>query len=659
MLAYTDAAGATGTSPQVNNLNLTAVVSGSTYLGNRFSGRWSITGGAADSANNYEAVFLPAGTTGSINITVTAANIAGDGVPNSGDGTDQDFALVCYNCTQTPDFSLVATPATQSICAPTNATINVAIGSLNGFTNPVTLAVSGNPAGTTTGFSVNPVTPPGNSTLIIGNTGAAAAGSYTIVVSGTAAGPLAHQQNVTLNLFTAIPGAPALTAPANGSTGVTVLPTFTWSAVPQAVSYDIQIATDPAFGNIVASATGLSGTNYTPAAPLSPVTAYYWHVRANNICGTSVYSPQAVFMTSNIATASFCRSPNLAIPDNSTTGVTDSQAVATAATLSDLNVSVRATHTWVGDLIFTVTNAGTATSVTVVDRPGVPASSLGCSENHVNATLDDGASLPVETQCATSAGVAPPPYAINGSFTPNNALSVFNGQALNATWQLNVSDRAALDTGTLTEWCLIATYGSPFSADFSDLASSYGVAWHTGTGALHLGPLWTADTAFGAGNDDASDDGVSFIGSFTPGQNTTVRVNVQGAPANGRWLRVWFDWNKDNVFDTGERVFDGAAVGGNNDLTVAVPAGLTTAVNLRVRLYDSAAAPALLALDNGSHGAATGGEIEDGASPPINPTAVSLRSLGSAGGLSSTLPLVGASCAMLAAGWVAWRRRRA
>ena len=154
-LAYTDAAGAVGTSPQVNNLNLTAVVNGTTYLGNWFSGRWSTTGGTADAANNYEAVYLPAGTTGPVAITVTGANIAGNGVPNVGDGTDQDFALVCYNCLQTPDYSLVTTPAVQNVCAPTNATFNVAIGSLNGYTDPVTLAAGGNPAGTTTGFSIN------------------------------------------------------------------------------------------------------------------------------------------------------------------------------------------------------------------------------------------------------------------------------------------------------------------------------------------------------------------------------------------------------------------------------------------------------------------------------------------------------------------------
>ncbi|WP_295392861.1 S8 family serine peptidase [uncultured Thiodictyon sp.] len=104
VMSYTDAPGAIGTSPQVNNLNLTVVVNGVTYLGNHFAGRWSTTGGTADNANNAEAIFLPATTTGAIAIaiTVTAANIAGDGVPNNATPLDQDFALVCYNCKGKP-----------------------------------------------------------------------------------------------------------------------------------------------------------------------------------------------------------------------------------------------------------------------------------------------------------------------------------------------------------------------------------------------------------------------------------------------------------------------------------------------------------------------------------------------------------------------------
>ncbi|MCS6843471.1 MAG: S8 family serine peptidase, partial [Caldilineales bacterium] len=256
VLAYTDAPGNTGTSPQVNNLNLTAVVNGVTYLGNRFSGRWSVSGGTADNANNYEAIFLPAGTSGPVQITVTAFNIAGNGVPNVGDGTDQDFALVCYNCIATPDFTVAVTPTSQAICAPADAVYTVNLTSLNGFADPVTLSASGHPAGTTAGFSPNPVIPTGSSTLTIGNTGAAAAGNYTVNVIGTS-GSLTRQTTASLSLFTAAPAAPALVSPADGSVGVAMAPTLSWSAAAQAATYQLQVATDPGFANVVINQSGL------------------------------------------------------------------------------------------------------------------------------------------------------------------------------------------------------------------------------------------------------------------------------------------------------------------------------------------------------------------------------------------------------------------
>ena len=52
---------------------------------------------AEDTQNNVESVFLPAGTSGPVTVTVTATNVNSDGVPNNGIALDQDFALVAYN----------------------------------------------------------------------------------------------------------------------------------------------------------------------------------------------------------------------------------------------------------------------------------------------------------------------------------------------------------------------------------------------------------------------------------------------------------------------------------------------------------------------------------------------------------------------------------
>jgi len=109
-LVWTDAPGAIVGAPWVNDLDLTVTIGGSTYRGNVFSGATSITGGAADTRNNAEHVFLPAGTSGVFTVTITASNIAGEGVPGNADVTDQDFALVVYNATPRPTISALPSP---------------------------------------------------------------------------------------------------------------------------------------------------------------------------------------------------------------------------------------------------------------------------------------------------------------------------------------------------------------------------------------------------------------------------------------------------------------------------------------------------------------------------------------------------------------------
>ena len=299
VMTYTDAPGNTGSSPQVNNLDLAVTLGGNTYLGNRFSGQWSTPGGPADSANNYEAVFLPAGTSGPMNITITAANIAGDGIPNSGDGTDQDFALVCYNCAQDPGFTLTATPSSMELCAPDEATFAIDVGSILGFVSPATLSVSGTPAGTSAGFAPNPVTPPGTSTLTVGNTGAAAPGNYTLTLTGTATGGAPQSADIGLHLFASAPAGVALTSPAANATDVVLAPAFAWAAAAQASSYTIEVSGSSSFDSLITSASGLTSPAWIAGTTLSPNTTYYWRVRAENTCGSGTWSSTFSFTTGN------------------------------------------------------------------------------------------------------------------------------------------------------------------------------------------------------------------------------------------------------------------------------------------------------------------------------------------------------------------------
>lgn len=121
--------------------------------------------------------------------------------------------------------------------------------------------------------------------------------------------------------------------------------------------------------------------------------------------------------------------------------------VGSNVTIADVNVSVDMPHAWVGDLIFSVSNG--SSSATIIDQPGAPASTYGCSGDDILATLDDEAVQPVENQCAGSVPT------INGTFSPNNPLSVFDGQNSSGNWTLTVQDTyTGADDGTLNGWSI-------------------------------------------------------------------------------------------------------------------------------------------------------------------------------------------------------------
>lgn len=97
-LAWSDAPGAPGANPAlVNDLDLALVENGETrWLGNVFSNGWSRSGGVANRLEVLENVFIEA-PAASYTLSITAANLPGDGIPGAGDTTDQDFALVIAN----------------------------------------------------------------------------------------------------------------------------------------------------------------------------------------------------------------------------------------------------------------------------------------------------------------------------------------------------------------------------------------------------------------------------------------------------------------------------------------------------------------------------------------------------------------------------------
>ncbi len=351
-------------------------------------------------------------------------------------------------------FSLTPTPAAVSVCAATDPDpqFSIEVAAVGGWVGSVDLSASGLPPGTSAAFSVDNAPVDFTSVLTIQDVDLSSSGSYAITVNGLGDDVDATQRStqVTLDLAIAAPDVPTLLAPADGAIDQAVVPTLSWNAANEAAEYVVEVATDAGFTTIVYSAT-VAGTSHAVASPLAGGTEHFWRVRAANGCGDSANSAVRSFTTIE----QFCAFPALAIPDNTPAGVNSDLVIGASLTLDDLNVDAIIDHTWVGDLTVTLTHVDTGTSAIIIQRPGNPATTFGCSGDDIDVTLDDAAASPVETQCAAGTPT------INGTFSPNNPLAVFNGESFTGTWRLNVSDAVGSDTGTLQAWCLVPTLAAP------------------------------------------------------------------------------------------------------------------------------------------------------------------------------------------------------
>jgi hypothetical protein len=163
------------------------------------------------------------------------------------------------------------------------------------------------------------------------------------------------------------------------------------------------------------------------------------------------YSDSVIFkggMESVRGAVGSCSSPNLSIPDNNATGVTN-DLVLTGATgnVKDLNVSVRINHTFVSDLRLTLTHVQSGKSVPLY----APAPSASCDSDNLDVEFDDQARDGfARDQC--SAGNP----GIDGRLLPNDWLTIMQGVIRGGTWRLKVADVGPGDTGTLVSWCVDA-----------------------------------------------------------------------------------------------------------------------------------------------------------------------------------------------------------
>ena len=198
---------------------------------------------------------------------------------------------------QAAEFAMVFANSSMDVCVPNNAVYNFTYNTFLGYTGATTFTTTGEPAGSTVVFSVNPASTNGTAvTMTVSGITAAAVGQHNITVTGTGTpATVTFETQVTLNVYDGTVAIPSLTIPADNAVGVASPYTLTWTIDSNAASYDVDVATDVAFATIVD--TGSVTTNQYNPVGLSPITQYYWRVRAVNTCTTTGYSTVRNFTT--------------------------------------------------------------------------------------------------------------------------------------------------------------------------------------------------------------------------------------------------------------------------------------------------------------------------------------------------------------------------
>ena len=322
-----------------------------------------------------------------------------------------------------------------TVCQPSDLVLPFTYETNSGFSETSTFSVSGMPTGLTASFS-QPTANLDNTAVSItfSNTGAAAIGVYPITITSTAAS-VTKEITINLNINSTTFSSVNLTSPADNLVDAEINPTFQWTVEPASTSYDIQIASDVAFANIVESSTVLFNS-YTSIG-LLPNTTYYWHVKPKNECGEGVYSAPFSFTTTSVDCA-LRTAPNLPITISSagTPTIVSTITFTEDLPIADVNVILNVSHSYLADLTIKLTSPQ-GTSVVLV------ANSCGDKRN-INATFDASATSFV---CGNNP-------AITGVVKPLGSLNSFIGESSLGDWVLEIKDNAGGDGGSLNNFAL-------------------------------------------------------------------------------------------------------------------------------------------------------------------------------------------------------------
>ncbi|PHI19273.1 hypothetical protein CEQ90_13755 [Lewinellaceae bacterium SD302] len=298
-----------------------------------------------------------------------------------------------------------------------------------------------------------------------------------------------------------------LVSPTDGALDVSTSPVLNWSMISGVTHYQLQLATDAAFNQIVID-TNLIVTNFQPAVSLDLATSYYWRVRALLPC-------DGPFATARSFTTGTCLgltnntpldiSPNgQGIVYNSIVSTTRSEVVESVV-VSNMS----GTHTWMEDLdVHLISPLGTRVEL-FSDRCG--------NSDNFNIGFDDNAPESVlDAPCV--------PLGQGFTYQPIDDLADFIGETVTGDWTLEIVDDANQDGGQLQSWsveiCLtfdplpVEWLGFSATARTKDIRLDWSTASEKDNDAFEIERMAAGESEFSKIGQQASTRGAEFGSNY-------------------------------------------------------------------------------------------------------------------------------------------------
>jgi hypothetical protein len=283
-----------------------------------------------------------------------------------------------------PDYSLSASPSSQTVTQGLGTTYSIGVTAIGGFAGSVMFSAGGLPGGAGATFSPNPTTT--GSTLSVTTSASTVAGTYTLTITG-ASGSLSHSTSVTL----VVQQAPDFSLSANPSTQTVT--------EGNGAGFNLSLTSSGGFaGSVTLSAGGLpSGASATFSPnPTSATSAMFVSTSATTPTGTYSLTVTGVSGSlSHTITVTLVVQP-APTPDYSLAASPSSQAVTQGQSVA-YAVSVSPTAGFAGSVMLSATGLPTGAAATFSPNPAGASSTMAVTTS---------ASTPFGTYVVTVTGVS-------------------------------------------------------------------------------------------------------------------------------------------------------------------------------------------------------------------------------------------------------------